>query len=107
MGSSPLSLNHFQLAPAAWRDLDSIWHYIAGDSVRHADLVEQAIFATCHAAARNPELGHRRVDIRNHEMQFLVIAGYERYSIAYIAGSKPLRIVLVVHGARDVPRLFR
>jgi plasmid stabilization system protein ParE len=34
-------------------------------------------------------------------------ADYERYCIAYLADSQPLSVLRIVHGARDVPRLFR
>ncbi len=95
------------ITPVARRDIASIWLYIARDSVRHADLVEEAIVATCFSVADTPGLGHRRPEVRNTKVLFLAVQGYERYSIAYLAGTEPLRIVRVVHGARDVPRLFR
>jgi plasmid stabilization system protein ParE len=107
VGSPPLGLSRFVLAPAAWRDLESIWQYIAADSVRNADAVERAVFAACSAAAQTPGLGHSRPDLRVPDILFLPLSGYENYSIAYLAGSIPLRIVRVVHGARDVPGLFR
>jgi plasmid stabilization system protein ParE len=94
------------ITPIARRDIDSIWRYIARDSIHHADLVEAAIVATCFAAAEMPGLGHRRPGVRRTNVLFLTVSSYERYSIAYLAGSEPLRVVRVVHGARDVPKLF-
>ncbi len=95
------------VTPTARRDIRDIWRYIAQDSSRHADLVEDAIIAACFAAADMPQLGHRRQGIRNPNVLFLAVSGYERYSIACLADSQPLRILGVVHGARDVPKLFR
>ena len=94
------------ITPTARRDIDSIWQYIARDSIHHADLVEAAIAATCFAVAQMPGLGHRRAGVRRPNVLFLTVSGYERYSIAYLADSEPLRVLRVVHGARDVPKLF-
>jgi plasmid stabilization system protein ParE len=103
------------ITPTARRDIDSIWQYIARDSIRHADMVEAAIHAdmveaaiaaTCFAVAQMPGLGHRRAGVRRPNVLFLTVSGYERYSIAYLADSEPLRVLRVVHGARDVPELF-
>jgi plasmid stabilization system protein ParE len=94
------------ITPIAKRDITSIWRYIARDSVHHADRVEQAIIEACFSAAKTPGMGHRREGIRNPRVLFLAVLGYERYSIAYLAGVSPLRVLRVVHGARDVPRLF-
>jgi len=91
----------------ARRDLRSIWRYISEDSLRHADLVEDAVLATCRSAAAMPGLGHRRQGVRNPDVLFFAVHGYEHYSIAYLANSQPLRVVRIVHGARDVPKLFR
>ena len=100
-------MSPFFLTPDAWLDLDSIWQYIARDSVRYANSVEEAIFETCRSAAATPDLGHKREGVRRPDVLFLSVQGYERYSIAYLANSQPLRVLRVVHGARDVPRLFR
>ena len=91
----------------ARRDLKSIWRYIAQDSLRYAGLVEEAVIETCRSAARLPAMGHRRDEVRNPDVRFLAVVGYPKYSIAYLVNSEPLRVLRVVHGARDVPRLFR
>jgi len=98
-------LSSYILTVQARRDLKSIWRYIGSDSPHHADRVEDAVLATCRSAAATPGLGRRGV--RGPDILFLAVSGYERYSIAYLANSEPLRGVRIVHGARDVPRLFR
>jgi plasmid stabilization system protein ParE len=95
------------VTPTARRDIRSIWRYIARDSVTHADLVEEAIFAACYSAASLPGIGHMRPDLTSRNILFVPVSGYERYSIAYLAGSEPLRILRVLHGARDVAKLLR
>jgi len=85
--------------------MKSIWRYIARDSVKHADLVEDAIYETFHLAAKTPALGHSRPDVGRPKVLFLGVLGYDKYLIAYVKDSKPLRIIRVFQGARDVPKL--
>jgi len=98
-------VSRFVLTPTARRDLKSIWVYIAEDSVKHADLVEDAIFATCRLAADMPQLGHQRAGVKP-ELRFLSVAAYEKYMILFQMGSRPLRVLRVLHGARDIERMF-
>lgn len=95
------------ITPTARRDIKAIWRFIAEDSVRYADRVAEAIFATCYMTAELPGIGHTRSDLTHRDVLFVPVRGYERYLIAYAAQSEPVRILRVVHGARDVPRLFR
>ena len=95
------------ITPAATRNIRSIWRYIARDSVHHADLVEEAILATCQSVADDPGMGHVRPDLTGRNILFFPVNGYKRYVVAYVPGSNPLRILRVLHGARDVPKLFR
>jgi plasmid stabilization system protein ParE len=41
----------FRLTPQAIEDLDSIWWFIAADSIEGANRVEAAIFASCRRLA--------------------------------------------------------
>lgn len=99
-------MNTSYLTPTARKDLLLIWRYIAKGSVRNADLVREAILETCDLAASRPVLGHKRNDVSERQIKFLAVRGYDSYSIAYVEGSEPLRVLRVVHGARDVPGLF-
>ncbi len=100
-------MSGYALTATARRDLKSIWQYIATDSMHYADLVEEAVLETCRLAVRNPTLGHRRHEIADPRVFFLAVQDYKRYSIVYLAGSEPLQIVRVIHGARDIPRLLQ
>ena len=52
-------------------------------------------------------IGTVRPDLTpNAAYRFVVLPGY-RYLIAYNAGRNPPRIVRIVHGARDLPRLLQ
>ena len=95
------------ITPTARRDIRAICRYIAEDSVHYADRVAEAILATCQMTAELPGIGHARPDLTHRDILFVPVRGYERYVIAYAAHSEPVRILRVLHGARDVPRLFR
>lgn len=100
-------MNRFSLTPAARRDLKSIWLFIATDTVRHADLVESAIWATCRIAANDPKLGHARADVGNPNIMFLTVIEYRKYQIAYAYPNRSLRVLRILQGARDIPTLFQ
>jgi plasmid stabilization system protein ParE len=106
-GKPALSVTRPLISPTALRDIDSIWQYIARDSEHYADRVQEAIFKAIATAARTPALGHRRPELSERPIRFLAVKRYETYSIAYAEDSDPLRILRVLHGARDVPKAFR
>jgi plasmid stabilization system protein ParE len=95
------------ITPAARRDIKSIWRYIADDSVLYANRVSEAILATCYLTAELPGIGHARPDVKHRNVLFVPVGGYERYVVAYDLRGETVRILRVLHGARNVPRLFR
>jgi plasmid stabilization system protein ParE len=54
------------ITPAARRDIKSIWRYIADDSLHHADLVAEAILATCSLTAELPGRGQVETLVIDH-----------------------------------------
>jgi antitoxin ParD1/3/4/toxin ParE1/3/4 len=93
----------FRLSSEAARDIREIWSYIAADSVKAARKVRLALFDACQRLAEIPRVGHTREDLTDQPVLFWPVASY---LIIYDPNSKPLSIVRVVHGARDVPSLF-
>ncbi|MFN7920094.1 MAG: type II toxin-antitoxin system RelE/ParE family toxin [Bryobacteraceae bacterium] len=93
----------FKLSPEAANDIREIWSYIAEDSVRAARKVRLSLFDACQRLAENPRIGHVRDDLTDQPVLFWPVGSY---LIIYDPASKPLSIVRVVHGARDVPGLF-
>lgn len=77
--------------------------YIAEESVRAARKVRLQIFDACQLLAENPGIGHRREDLTEEPVLFWPVGSY---LIIYDPDTKPVGIVRVLHGARDVPRLF-
>jgi plasmid stabilization system protein ParE len=64
------------ITPDARKDILAIWAFIAADSIHHADLVEEAILATCDLAAAVPRAGHRRPEFTRRDILFLPVTAY-------------------------------
>ncbi len=56
-------MSRYLLASAAESDLDSIWEYIARDSVDAADRWIAKLFDAFEVLAVNPAIGHTREDL--------------------------------------------
>jgi plasmid stabilization system protein ParE len=93
----------WRLTKRADADLDRIWDYIAQDNPFAADRVEQDLYDVFARLANNPSLGHFRDDLADRRYRF-----YREYSyiIVYRIYGRTMRIVRVLHGARDMTRLF-
>lgn len=96
----------YLLTPRAVDDLDQIWNFIAQDSPAVADRVESAIFEACASLARYPLLGSKRAEITSLPVRFWVVSRYSNYVIVYRPETKPLRIVAILHGKRDIKALL-
>ncbi len=93
----------FKLAPEAASDIREIWAYIVEDSVKAARKVRLSLLDACKLLAANPTIGHSREDLTDQAVLFWPVGSY---LIIYDPRTKPVAIVRVVHGARDVPSLF-
>ena len=96
-------MTRYRFTPQAARDLFDIWDYIAQDSPRAADKVEEAISLACVLLADSPRMGMVRKDLTSLPLRFWVVSPYPNYLIVYDPEKKPLRIVRVIHGKRDNP----
>jgi plasmid stabilization system protein ParE len=89
----------FRLSPEAANDIEEIWRHIADDNIEAARRVRMELLHACRHLARNPGIGHRRQDLTTRPVRFWPVYSY---LIVYREGGKPLEIVRVLHGARDV-----
>ncbi|MGD0938617.1 MAG: type II toxin-antitoxin system RelE/ParE family toxin [Terracidiphilus sp.] len=96
----------FQLTPRALNDLDDIWEYIAEDSISAANPVESAILTACYSLARHPMLGSRRREITPLPVRFWAVTRYPNFIVVYRPETKPLQVVAIVHGKRNIPALL-
>ena len=90
------------LTPSANADLLEIWEFIAADNPDQADAYIGLIDATFQNLSRQAGLGRRRDELAPGLRSFPV----GRYLIFYLLDSDCLRIVRVLHGARDIDALF-
>lgn len=95
----------YVLAPEAAHDLVEIWNYL----IRHISLetakhVESAIREKMAFLAENPGAGHWRRDLTEYEVKFFPVYSY---LIVYRPNRKPLQIVSILHGRRDIEQILK
>jgi len=95
----------YVLAPEAARDLAHIWRYIKQQSsMGMADHVESVIRDKIILSTENPGAGHWRKNLTNDAVKFFPVYSY---LIIYRPETKPLQIVAILHGRRDVENVLR
>jgi len=92
----------YYLTPNAASGIESIWDFIAEDSVSRADKVVDDLFRAIQALAEMPGMGHSREDLAD---ETLLVWPVHSYLIVY-RDSQPLEVVHVVSGFRDLFTLF-
>ncbi len=92
----------FRLRPRALSDLEAIVETISVDNPQAAARWIEAIYRRCQLLADNPEMGALRDDIRRG-MRIVPVGSY---LILYQVIGRDAEIVRVLHGARDLKRIF-
>lgn len=99
-------MSRYQFTPEAVDDLFEIWSFIAADSIEAADRVESAIYEACDFLADSPLAGRVRSDLTSLPLRFWVLQPYSNYLIVYDPKTDPVRIIRILHGARNIPSLL-
>jgi plasmid stabilization system protein ParE len=95
----------YVLAPQAALDLVEIWRYIKEQTgLTMADRVESAILEKIAFLAGTPGAGHSRKDLTEEDVKFFSVYSY---LIVYRATTKPLQIVSILHGRRDLDQILK
>lgn len=95
----------YALAPEAVLDLVEIWRYIKKhSSIEMADRVESVIREKMIFLAKTPGAGHWRSDLTNEAVKFFSVYSY---LIVFRPETKPLQVVSILHGRRDVARILK
>jgi plasmid stabilization system protein ParE len=94
-------VSDFALTPAAKRDLLKIIEFLEGDNPARVLTVVDALDDAMQLLADNPGIGHLRPDLTPEDVRFWSVF---KYLVIYRPGTKPLEIVRVLHGNRDVRR---
>ncbi|MGC2656405.1 MAG: type II toxin-antitoxin system RelE/ParE family toxin [Bryobacteraceae bacterium] len=93
-------MSGYVLSVDADSDLDDIWEYIAADNIDAADRWIEKLFDAFEALWRTPGMGHRREDVTSHQVLFWPVGAY---LVIYQAERRPIGIVAITHGSRDIP----
>ena len=99
-----MSRRSFVLTPQARADLLEIWNYIAEDSPENADRILERLYAAFTRLAETPRIGHHREDLADARHRFWTVYSYV---IAYRDQIRPLQIIAIVHGARQLEAFFQ
>ena len=96
-------MKKFRLTAEAAGDITEIFDYIAEDSIDAAQRVRAEVYDAMRKLARSPGLGHKRPDLTNRELLFWTVYSY---LVIYQPNTKPVNIIAVLHGSRDVNKLL-
>jgi antitoxin ParD1/3/4/toxin ParE1/3/4 len=95
----------YVLAPEAALDLIQIWRYLRKQSgAAVADRVESVIREKIIFLAGSPGAGHWRKNLTDQSVKFFPVYSY---LIVYQPVTKPLRVVSILHGRRDVEQILK
>lgn len=93
------------LAPQAAQDLVDLWCYLKTQSSKAiADRVESVVRDKIAFLASNPGSGHSRPDLTDEKVKFFSVYSY---LIVYRPDTKPLQVVAILHGRRDVENILK
>lgn len=82
--------------------MDAIWDHIAADNPVAAERMLRRIDERCRGLAENPELGEQWSALGSDVRMFTV----GRYAIFYRPTRNGIRVVRILHSARDIPTKF-
>jgi len=93
----------YRLSQRTRRDLVEIWSYIAEDSEAAADRFINLLMGSFRRLGQNPYPGRSRDDLGQGSRSFVV----GQYVIVCRVAEPGVRVMHLLHGKRDVTRLFR
>jgi toxin ParE1/3/4 len=100
-------MREWEFTPRARKDLFEIWTYITQDNPEAANRVGRAIILACELVSNSPFAGKVREDLAPLPIRFWLVQPYVSYCVVYDPDTKPLQIVRIIHGARNLPPVLR
>jgi toxin ParE1/3/4 len=95
-------VKRYRLTPEAEKDLDDITDFIATDDPAAASRLIDSIEARCQALAVMPGMGRGREELAPN----LRSSHVGKYLIFYRPDAEGVEVIHVIHGHRDIPKLF-
>jgi plasmid stabilization system protein ParE len=96
-------MNGYFFSEKARQDIGEIWLYIAEDSINHADRLREEFEAAGELLAEHPGIGHTRNDLTRLPVRFWPVGVY---LVIYHPDTRPIEIVRILHGQRDLPSIL-
>ncbi len=97
-------MSRYRLAASAQLDLRDIQtEMLKAGGTRLARYIRAEITRNMLLLADNPKIGHARADLTDEPVKFWAVFSY---LIVYDPAMVPLGIARIVHGARDLEKLF-
>lgn len=94
----------FVFTEEAEGQLLEILDFLADESESAAVRVGDAIYDALGKLAENPGVGHTREDLTDRPLKFWSVYSY---LVVYDPHTRPLTVIAVLHGARDVEKLLK
>jgi plasmid stabilization system protein ParE len=93
----------FVVTPEAKADLRDILLDIADDSPDTAERLRSEIHEALQRLGQSPGIGHYHEELLDRRYRFW---NFYSYVVCYVWERKPIQIIAVVHGARDLTAFF-
>jgi len=93
----------FRLTPEARADLQEILLDVAADRPDAAEHLLSEFYEAFHRLGRSPGIGHFHEELLDRRFR---VWNFYPYVVCYVWQAKPIQIVAVVHGARDLAAFF-
>jgi antitoxin ParD1/3/4/toxin ParE1/3/4 len=93
----------FVLTPTAKGDLRDILLDLAEDSPDAAQRLRERFYEGFHTLGRAPGIGHYHDELLNRKYRFWNLFPYV---VVYVWEARPIQIVSIVHGVRDLAVFF-
>lgn len=93
----------FALTPEAAEDLRAVLLDIAEDSPNTAERLRKEFYAGLRQLGKNPGTGHYHEELLSRKYRFW---NFYSYVVVYAWEEKPIQVISVIHGARNLAVLF-
>ena len=93
----------FRLTLEAKADLREILLGVAEDSPDAAERLRTSFYEGLQRLGRTPGIGHYHLELLDRRYRFW---NFPPYVVCYVWQEKPIQIIAVVHGARDLAVFF-
>jgi len=93
----------FVLTREARNDLKDILLDIAEDNPDTAERLRAEFYEGLQSLGRSPGIGHYHDELLSRKYRFW---NFYSYVVAYVWETKPIQVISVVHGARDLAVFF-